>query len=738
MPRFFCLTFLTLILSFVSASAAPEEEWKQKLQNAEAQLAATYAQVEAQLDPAQKLKLQAAQKAWEEYRKLTVESFTLRSMRYPLDEGTKSLFSATLVWFRVSHLSRMLEHRDLKGSDSDLRDADVGIDEYYKWLRDCSKSRGQRDAYKEVQLSWIAFRDASVDSESLACPNPASASVRIKTELTYERIIFMDEKELEISQRLTNGPPDLEKEMYFMTLLSRNPQTRQNAIDYFCAHTEESLPFLTELIKAGMLHGSAAPLFEKLGPAAIPSLLELLGKSAPGTTSLSALLAATGPAVIPELVARISSSDIQTSLECLKALEILGPKAQDALPSILEIIREPKRDTSEWRRKRYGAIQAALSIAPKDPEVAKTIVDSFLAAPTFDSRELDALGKLGHAARDTLPLLIQQASSQDYIPLNKIISADDIDLMPSLIQGLADPQNAHWGNFGLALAQLGDPAASQLAALLQSSDKEIVRRAVAALSYLSPPSDEAVLALVSMTTKEDVFEAIFYIDMIAEYKESAKAAVPAFLSLYKSNRKGVSSAALHALRAIAPDSEEVKSLGLPEPFVSDPFYDAECYREPGGIERSPNYMIEADFNNDGAIDTAVSCPLDDVGMGTGLWTLYLRVAEDKFKRVGHFRALYDVKLFAKEEEHGIGYMGVYWEDESYMGIEDLYKITMEEIKQVDQVSVEWIGDEERTVDSEKELPVPKGYTETKLHAKPIEKEVLLGKKSETQITPSNN
>ncbi|MFA6240071.1 MAG: hypothetical protein WC655_04035, partial [Candidatus Hydrogenedentales bacterium] len=136
--------------------------------------------------------------------------------------------------------------------------------------------------------------------------------------------------------------------------------------------------------------------------------------------------------------------------------------------------------------------------------------------------------------------------------------------------------------------------------------------------------------------------------------------------------------------------------------------------------------LEADFNNYGIEDLAVSGPSVEFGTGGGPWSLYLKVADRKYKKIGGFGAPRTVNLFTKEK--GVGYMGAYWHMSGQSGGEMLFKITMNEFTEVKSVMVEWDAEgNERTVNRDERLPIPKGYTKTRLSAKAIEKEMLLGK-----------
>ncbi|MBX7259103.1 MAG: LprI family protein, partial [Candidatus Hydrogenedentes bacterium] len=721
MPRFFCLTFLTLILCFVSASAAPEEEWKQKLQNAEAQLTATYAQVEAQLDPAQKLKLQAAQKAWEEYRKLAVVAFAKEIENYAYSgEQANSEFLASLTWSRVSHLKRMLERRDLVGSDAEFRDADDSINKMYREHRRYLNRAGQRDTLKEAQRAWITYRDASAESESTVCPNRTSAALLVKTELTYERAFFLQTRGFRLGQNLSGAPTDIEREMRLSQLSSESADVRKKALDYFEANAADSLPILIAQLKLGMLPPSAAPIFENLGAKALPTLLELLDSSKETNETLPKFLAAVGPVAIPELLSRISSSNSAVSLMSMNALALLGPNAKEAIPSLLRIIENPDDGSRERAWRRSCAAQAALNIDPDNPVVVKGIVEAYIAFPTGYGYTA-VLCKLGPAAKAALPTLINRGRDSDgdfdaMFAVLTIISPEDTELTSSLIEGLVDPNTVFSYCFGDALVKIGDHAVPQLEALLQGEDKVAVRRAAATLVRFKHPADTVIEKLVSLSKNEDPTEAVYFIDVLSAAGESAKPAVPTLWDLYRSNRPGVSAAALLALQSINPDSPDVKKVQLPAAFVFDPYYDARCYAESEPFERVPRLMTEADFNNDGAMDIGIS---DSMGNHGAPWQLYLKVGERKYKKIDELDTVSGMELFVKEK--GVGYLKTYLTTSAATGVEALYTVSMDGLRLVKSVDLEWAEGRAHPVEANEQLPALEGYTKVELNAHPIEK-----------------
>jgi len=714
---------LAINVTSVSIAVALDDAPGQESLNADEQLRAACAEVNAQLDPAEQLKLEAAQKAWEKYRVLACEAVAI-TIDAKRSQKSIERYSADLAWSRVSHLRRMTELRDLKGSESDFRDADETINKVYKREIGMRERREPREALRNAQRAWIVYRDAATESESAVCPNPASAALYIKTELTYERSRNIRWR---AALRYSIGPPDLETELYLAQLLSDKAEVRQKAIDFLAIDADKSLPLpMTEISTLPM---SVSPYFQRLGAAAIPSLLDATDTSNHAMDQMPVFLAATGPAIVPELIARISSTNAVASQMSIAALARLSAHAKDAVPSLIEVIKAPDVDQAGHYGRKALAVQALLAIAPDNPDFIKALVDVYVASPKNDERFDKALRKLGRAASAALPTMIARAqgpdgSSSAAYCIDGLITSEDTALIPPLIEGLIDPAGKHSLGFSRALAKMGEPAVPPLKKLLQDNDDMKVQRAAETLAMMKYPPDDFVDTLIALSQKRDAAEAIFFLGLVSKFGEAAKPAIPSLLNLYDSGRPDVRMAALRSLHAIAPDLEIVKKNWQSEPYVIDPYYDAGCYGSLEPTEMMKQYAIEADFNNDGVMDVAISA--GGFGKGGGGWNLYLGVSPRKYKRVRGLEAPLQMNLYTKENDKGIGYLGFYWYSSGRTGTELLNRITMEGIEQVGAVDVEWDANGTKIpVDENEQLPAPKGYVESRLVGKVIDKEFLL-------------
>ena len=308
-----------------------------------------------------------------------------------------------------------------------------------------------------------------------------------------------------------------------------------------------------------------------------------------------------------------------------------------------------------------------------------------------------------------------------------MISPDDAEVVPTLVEILIAPDTQYWEGCARALTKAGASAVPELARLLHSSDIGTLQRVATVLVGIKPVSQETLACLMARVNGEDVIASVTFIDILAG---AGRDAIPVLLETLKGGKPGRSTAALYALHTIAPDLEETKRAWLPKPYVVDPYYDAQCYRLPDNATTGPHYAIRADFNNDGVEDVAVSGT--SFGTGGGGWSLYLKIADQKYKEFSELEAPLNVTVFSGGQ-HGVGYMRTYWHMSAGTGSETLLKITMDDVTCVKSVDVEWTEkDGEVPIDRNEKIPAPEGCTPTKIEAVPIDAAYLLGLQTTTK------
>jgi HEAT repeat protein len=156
---------------------------------------------------------------------------------------------------------------------------------------------------------------------------------------------------------------------------------------------------------------------------AIPALIELAKRdqglpSEPGVRSVAlrglCLLARNDPTaipvVVPALVEMIRGNDLWLRAEAAGALYVLGPRAKDAVPALIEALQvKDVQDQVVAKRIRSNALHTLSRIGPE----AKAAVEELTAIAgnqKLSARErqgaAEALGAVGFAAENAIPTLL--------------------------------------------------------------------------------------------------------------------------------------------------------------------------------------------------------------------------------------------------------------------------------------------------------------------------------------------
>jgi HEAT repeat protein len=158
---------------------------------------------------------------------------------------------------------------------------------------------------------------------------------------------------------------------------------------------------------------------EKIGAEAVPALARAL-KGANQDTGMSVCrsLRKIGPkagAAVPALLEALKGSDEQVGWAAVNALRAIRPEAKETVPSLIEALRHKSPDVC-WRA---AEVLASLGPAAKDavgPLMAALKRPQHLSGEVYQEGEdgpplslhealIDALGKIGPAARESVPAL---------------------------------------------------------------------------------------------------------------------------------------------------------------------------------------------------------------------------------------------------------------------------------------------------------------------------------------------
>jgi hypothetical protein len=264
-------------------------------------------------------------------------------------------------------------------------------------------------------------------------------------------------------------------------------------------------------------------------------------------------LAARGDAAVPVLVGMLGAGDPDTLALALRALTDMGPRAQAALPALMDSIRTPPRALQEnylWES--YRALYDAVSAIGAGAGPAIPLLIAKLRDPGHRYDAVGALGKLG--------------------------KYDAGRVVPALVSILESPEARHTpletGNVLGALADIGKGARAALPATLA-----VLERAKAAGDSLDGWSDgsSAIWALVAIAEHGEsipVLTSLLHHPVLASYAAMglasigppAASAVPALIDQLKRSReeRAVADNIMSALAEIAPRSPAVQQQILAE------------------------------------------------------------------------------------------------------------------------------------------------------------------------------
>jgi HEAT repeat protein len=238
-----------------------------------------------------------------------------------------------------------------------------------------------------------------------------------------------------------------------------------------------AVPHLVRLLDARdpRIRGSAAEALGQFGPVArpaIPRLLDCLND--PDTTLRGTAAEALGRiALEPQRVVPALRAAVQTpgsgGDKAIEALGRFGPAAREAVPTLVEELREDRLHD------RRGIVFALTHIGPEAREAVPALVDVLLAERgNLRSAAAETLGRIGPAAAPAVPALCE------------VLGASDTDAQRNAIT---------------ALGEIGPAAAGSVARLIRALDFEpdswIPGHAAAALGKIGPNGKEAIPALRS-------------------------------------------------------------------------------------------------------------------------------------------------------------------------------------------------------------------------------------------------
>src|SRR5262249_36945699 len=305
----------------------------------------------------------------------------------------------------------------------------------------------------------------------------------------------------------------------------------------------------------------AAWAFEWLGPdarAAIPALLDALqGDERAVAHAAAAAIGQVGVSDVRALLPLLPHRDARVRGRAALTCELLGPRAKEAVPGLLQALRDEDgivRRHAAAALGRAGAsdlptVRPALMAALKDKEPLVRIeaaealgqlhleIDSAVTVLISAVRDPDdrirwraiiALGRIGPPAKDAAAFLGQARNDK-----NPVVAADAIR----------------------SLGRLGKPGVTILVERLLDRDLAQRKRAYAALIVAGPAAQDAVPRLFEAFNRQDADDAEY---LATTLRQLGPVAIPTLMEALQAKENYVRSNAISILGRIGKDAAEAK------------------------------------------------------------------------------------------------------------------------------------------------------------------------------------
>lgn len=239
---------------------------------------------------------------------------------------------------------------------------------------------------------------------------------------------------------------------------------------------------------------------------------------------------------VGRLMEQLNADDLHRVCAAAVAIGAAGPKAKDAVPDLIAIVRKDDKQTRNF------AISALRDIGPA-AKTALPVLVQMLDHKDFHTQywACRALGALGADGRSAAPDLVRQlrarfpsVRSNAAAALGRIGPPAGRQALDGLIQALDDPISPVRENAAIALGRWGPaarPAAGKLKTKLQARGPETRIRAAQALARIGAHEDAARRLLVA-EMQDNQFPWLAAA-ALADLKEAAKPAFSAIIGALK-------------------------------------------------------------------------------------------------------------------------------------------------------------------------------------------------------------
>ena len=263
-----------------------------------------------------------------------------------------------------------------------------------------------------------------------------------------------------------------------------------------------------------------------------------------------------GDLIVRSLSNILGDADADVRWAAVGALSRIGPAAADAVPALIEALR----DTTEVIGK--AAAEALGRIGP----AAVDGVPALIAALSDDNEAIrvaavGALGRIGPAAADAVPALIEALSDDNdaiRVAAAKALSRIGLaagDAVPALIEALRDAHAGVRKAAAEALGWIGPAAGDAVPALIEAlrdANAGVHVAAAKALSRIGPAAADVIPALIEALRDANAGVRWSATWALSRIGPAAADAVPALIGALRDAHAGVRRAAAEALGRIGP------------------------------------------------------------------------------------------------------------------------------------------------------------------------------------------
>jgi HEAT repeat protein len=241
-----------------------------------------------------------------------------------------------------------------------------------------------------------------------------------------------------------------------------------------------------------------------------------------------------GPA-IPALTEAVVRRANERAAE---GLARLGTAAAEAAPALREALHDKDPEVR-------AAAVALSGVDPKGPQTLPALIASLKdEGEAADRRSvIEALARMGPAARGAIPTLIERASHAEFDEVRKEslwalgqIDPTDAAVVPALVRALEDQEGEERLLAADILGQIGPPAAASLPTLLRLLKEDPSPEIIEAIGEMGPEAAAAVPALIEVLRRRDLDEVeAAASEALARIGPAARPAIPFLIDAFRRN-----------------------------------------------------------------------------------------------------------------------------------------------------------------------------------------------------------